>query len=487
MALIPLRKNLFDKLVGVYLTRRVTGEGRVSTTLDANVAAAGVTLTLDATTGTAAGKILLVGSGEEAEALVQSGAAAGDDVTVYLGAKHAHVAGETVAEGVAYDLGEIASVSLLDTAERADNESDISRSPYGTRLGWLSYGLAARLPSLDPRHLAFALGIPLARVTGANSLAEPTQLFTDGDDLGREPTYVVVAAIDDEGNLVYQELGACDADYTQVQVPLSQGPETGLNLRLVARAHPRVVKGALHFAPDASLRIGRQHYPEALLDAGYFEVDSGGVDTTLTAATTVDGTTAAVTSATGIAGGVWLLISGGGRSQIVWVQSVASLTATLRTKTAYVFPAGSKVIGLKLTRAGGLREGGTQFTVGGTVKQVRFDNARVQSGVRAGRARFALGFAPTSFTLETLRRRLGLPAAAISSNVLTVSDLVGTDAPVGTYARVQRKDGQLEWIILNSVDNTIAQLEMALGMADMWAVPLEHVGQQVQVLQYAPA
>ena len=192
----------------------------------------------------------------------------------------------------------------------------------------------------------------------------------------------------------------------------------------------------------------------------------------------------ALTSGAGVAGGDWFLVEGGGFSQIVWAESLAALNLTIRIRTKYIFPIGSTVKELKLVQPGGLKEGGTTFAIGGSVRPVRFDNARVQAGTRSGTARFSLGFAPTSFALETLRRRLGLPTSVMTSTILTINDLVGTDAPVGCYAKVQRKDGKTAWLIMNTAANTIAALELALSKADMWAVPLEHVAKQVQYLQY---
>jgi hypothetical protein len=483
--LIPLRANLFDKLTGVFAIRKVTGGGRVASTVNANANAGATSVTLASAADAADKDILLIGSGEEYEAVVQNGAPAGAVVTIFTGLKKAHVVGEAVAEGVAYDLGEVAQMRLMDAAERRDIESDTSRNPIGSALGFVGYGIGGRMQSIDPDHWALALGMPFAKVLGAGTQTDPKQLFTDGEDIGREPTFFVAAATDDEGNTIYAELDACDADYTRIALALSQGPETGLDAGWYARQHPRYIKGALNFLPDLTKRITRAHYPEALLDLGFFETDTSLGNTTIaTAATTVDGTTFKVASGTGIAAGGFLLVSDGARSQIVWVESITPPDVTLRIRTKYVFAVGSSVVGLKQTRPGGAREGSTNFTVGGATRTVRFDNYRVEAGRRAGTSRFALNMAPTPFTLETLRRRLGLPSGAIAGSVLTVSDLVGTDAPVGAFAKVQRKDGKTAWIIINTVENTLASLELALSRTDMWAVPLEHTGRQVQFLQY---
>lgn len=484
---MPLRANLFDKLAALYAIRQTpSGGGVLNTTLNGAVAAGATAATLASGTDAADKKVLLVGAGEDWEALVQSGAPSGANINVHYGFKRAHLTGEAVVQGTAFDLGEVMQTRLADSAERADLESDVSRSAYGSRLGWLSYALTGRLPSVDLHHFALALGLPFAKVRGAGTLADPHQLFTDGEDIGRTPTWLVGAALDEEGATFLGELDACDADYTRVSVPLSQGQESGIDYTLTARNHPRWIKGAVQFTPDTTRRITRAHYPESLQDLGFLQVLSGGLSTTTNGATTVGGNTVLLTSATGVAAGKWYLITGGGRSQIVWVESLSSLTPTCRTRFEYVFPSGSTWVELELVRPGGVRQGSTKLAIGGSVRQVRFDNFRPQAGTRAGTARFSLGFAPTSYSLDVLRRRLGLPASAItgSNTILTASDLVGTDAPVGAFARVQRKDGKMWWALLNQTDNTLAQLELALSRSDMWGAPLEHLGATIQMLQY---
>lgn len=470
--LTPLRTKLTDRIAAVYALRR-RASGGLNTTLSAGAAAGATAITVTATTNAGANDPHYVGSEEDAELVVQSGAPAGSVLNLNApGLKRAHVTGETVVEAIAYDLGNVVNVQDGSGADVADNETDTSLNPDGRRLGHLMLQPQFDVQGWSPSLFALVTGIDLARVVGAGTAADPTQLHTDGAEFGAVDTGVVLVERLSDGSFLRHEFDACGADYTQLAIALGQGRETMLAARYVAANHGMHVSAAPAFVPDTSLRASKSAQIESLLEAGLFRVLSGGLSTTLTGAVAKDAAVFPVASATGVAGGKWYLVQSGGLSQIIWVQSLSVLNVTARTRAAYAFPAGSTFVELEQLPLGGLKEGTTEFRVGGSVRPLKFDNMRVQAGVRPGSALFTLSVQPTSRTLEMLRLRMGLPTSAITGSALIHSDLAGTDAPVGWYARAQRKDQKSVYLVGAGVDNGLEQLAMALSKNDVSSTAL---------------
>lgn len=482
--LTPLRTKLSDRVYAVYAIRRRSGG--LATTLSANSAAAATTVTLTSVVGAGDGDPLLIGSEEDVELRVQSGAPAGNVVTIGApGLKRAHVSSEPVYEGVAYDLGNVMGVQDASSADVSDNETDVSLNPDGRRLGHIALQPQFDIQGWSPQLFALVTGTDLARVRGAGTSASPTQIHSDGGDFGRTATAIVIVEILADGTYLRHAFDACDADYTQIAIAFGQGRETLLAARFVASNHAESYLAVPSFTVDSSLRATKNLQIEALLEAGLFTVTSGGLATTTTAAVSKDATVVPFTAVTAVAGGKWYEISGGGKKQILWVESVAVLNVTVRTHLAYDFPSGSTITELTQTSFSGLKEGTTEFRVGGSMRQTKFDNMRVQAGVRPGSALFSLSAQPTARTLENLRLRLGLPAASIvASNALVQSDLAGTDAPVGWYTRSQRKDVEAVYFIGSNCDNGLEQLSMALSKGDLASTSLNFRNQLVSQLTW---
>jgi hypothetical protein len=469
--LTPLRSKVGDLVAAVIALRPKAGGG--STTLTANAAAGATSMTLAATTGMTADDPILVGSEEDAELVSQVGAPAGSVVTVRApGFKRAHVTGEAVTELEAWDLGNAVNVRVGDSAVTADNETDVSRNPDGRRLGHITRMASFDLQGYSPWHYALLTGLPLDRVIGAGSLADPTQVHTDGTAFGRVATGIVLVEQLKDGSFLRHEFDACDADYTQLTVPLGQGRETLLAGRMVGANHGQHHTAAPPFLIGYAQQLRKAAQLEALLEAGWFRPLSGGLSTTLTGSVALDANVFPVASATAVAGGKYYLVTGGGRQQIVLAQSLATLNVTCRTRSAYVFPSGSTFVELEVMPFAGLKEGTTEFRHGGAIRPLRFDNARTQAGHLPGSALFTFSSQPTSRTLETLRLQSGLPTSAISGTTLTESDLAGTDAPVGWYARAQRKDAKTVIFIGSACDNGLETLEQMLSKTDVPATPL---------------
>ncbi len=481
--LTPLRTKLSDLPQQVIAVRPKPSGG--STTLSANSAAGATTATLTSVTGFTDQDPVILGSEEDAELLAQTGAPSGSVVTVRApGLKRAHVIGEAIKEGIAYDLGNCMNVRDASTADVFDNETDVNRNPNGRRLGHLAYQPQFDVQGYSPNLFALLTGMLMSRVLGAGTAADPTQLHTDGSDLGREDTFLVFNELLADGTFLRHEFDACAADYSQMAIALGQGRETLLAARFIAANHGLHNTVAPQFAIDYTLQAKKAAQIEALLEAGLFTVLGGGLSTTLTSQTNKDANVFNLTAATGVAGGKWYLVTGNGRQQIIRAESLATLAMTCRTRAAYDFPTGSTVVELTQTAFTGLKQDATEFRMGGSVRPVKFDNSRVQAGVRPGSALFSLTCQPTARTLENMRLRLGLPTSAISGTALVQSNLAGTDYPIGWYATAQRKDAKTVYLIGSDVDNGLEQLEMAMSKSDLASVSLSFRNQLISQLMW---
>jgi hypothetical protein len=483
--LTPLRTKLSDFVHQVIALRPKSGGA--ATTLSANSAAAATTFTATSPTGLTDTDAHRVGSEEDAEIVVQSGAPAGSVVTIRApGFKRAHVIGEAVTELSAFDLGNAMGVRDGSSADVADNDTDVARNPDGRRLGHLMFQPQFDLQGYSPWHFALLTGMPLARMLGAGTSADPHQVHTDGTDFGSEDTGIILVERLHDGTYLRHEFDACGADYTQLAIALGQGRETLLAARFVASNHPQWTTGLPQFAIDTTQQVRKTHQLEALLECGWFRVLSGGLSTTLTGPVALDANVFPVTSATGIVGGKWYRVVGGGKTQIIFVESLSVLNVTTRTRAAYAFPTGSTFVEMEQVPFGGLKEGTTEFRVGGALKAAtKFDNMRVQAGVRPGSALFTLNVQPTTRTLEVLRQQHALPTAAIVGGTSLVhSDLAGTDAPIGWYARAQRKDAKTVYLVGSGVDNGLETLEKAMAMRDLNSVPMSFRNQLLSTFQW---
>lgn len=481
--LTPLRSKIGDLVASVIALRAKSGGG--STTLSANAAAGATAVTLASTTNFTDTDPIAIGSEEDAELVVQTGAPSGSTVNLVApGLKRAHVATEAVRELEAWDLGNVVNVRRADSADVADNDTDVSRNPDGRRLGHLMPRAEFDVQGYSPWLYALLTGMPLSRVLGAGTQADPTQLHTDGEDFCTEDTFVVITGRKKDGTFIQHQFDACSADYTQITIPFGQGREQALAARFNAANHGRVLESAPAFAVGTTQQIKNGQRIEALLSAGLFRVLSGGLSTTLTSQTAKDANVFNLTAATGVAGGKYYLVTGGGKQQIVLAQSLATLAMTVRTRAAYTFPTGSSVVELEQMPFAGLKEGTTEFRTGGALRQLKFDNTRVAAGHLAGSALFTGAFQPTALTLENLRLQRGLPTSAVSGSVLTENDLAGTDAPIGFYIVAQRKDTKTVQIIGSAVDNGLEQLEQMLSKSEVPSTPLTFRNQLLSQLMW---
>ena len=113
--LTPLRNKMFDKLYAGHIIRPKSGGA--ATTLNSNVAIGATALTLTAAAGMDDTDPVLVGAAEDRELVVQTGAPAGQVITVVApGLKRAHVSAGRWS-GAAFDLGTISATQLDESVE----------------------------------------------------------------------------------------------------------------------------------------------------------------------------------------------------------------------------------------------------------------------------------------------------------------------------------------------------------------------------------
>ncbi len=469
--LTPYRSKIGDLVASVIALRPKSGG--LATTLNANAAAGATALTLTSVVGADSLDAFSVGSEEDAELVVQTGAPSGNVITVIApGLKRAHVTTEAVRELEAWDLGNAINVRRADSADTSDNESDTLRNADGVRMGHLNKRAEFDLQGYSPFHYALLAGMPLSSVLGAGTAADPTQIHTDGEDLASEDTFIVLTQRKKDGTFLQHQFDCCAADYTGLNIVFGQGRESTLAGRFNAANHGRQLESAPAFTTGFTQQVRDGARIEAMLSAGYFRVLSGGLSTTLTGATAKGANVFALAAATGVAAGKYYLVTGGGKQQVVLAHSLATLNMTVRTRAAFAFPSGSTVVELEVFTFEGLKQNTTEFRTGGAVREIKFDNARVRAGHMAGSARFAMAFQPTGMTLTNLRLQGGLPSGVISGSVLTESDLAGTDAPVGFFVIGQRRDTRTVQIIGSTVFNGLETLELMMGKNDLPAVPL---------------
>lgn len=459
--LTPLRSKLFDKMVSAHLVRPKAGGG--ATTLTANAAASATLLALTSPTGFTDTDPVLVGAGEDRELVVQTGAPAGNNINLFApGLKRAHVATEPVVEGIAYDLGVVSATQLDESVESSPIPNDNLRNPEGTIIGHAMLGPRLTVQGWSPQLFALLNGIQLANVLGAGTQADPTQLHCDGDEFGVEDSAIVLTSLLDDGTYLREEFDACGHDYTGMQIPFGQGRPTELVTKFVSANNKQVISALPSYAADVTYRAGKGDQLESLEDISLLEVDGAGFNTTTTANIAAGANSVTVAAITNMAAGDWGVIEGGGRKQVVWLESAVTLTVTFRTRMKYAFPSGATLKELKFIPLGGLNKDTSLFKVGGSVRPVVFDNQRVQAGVRPGSTDFMLSVQPTSHTIDMLRRQWGLPAGAVSGNTLRFSNLIGTDSPIGWYVRCTTKAQKTAIFVGSDCDNALAELTRAL-------------------------
>lgn len=481
--LTPLRNKMFDKLYAGHIIRPKSGGA--ATTLNANAASGATALTLTAAANFDDTDPVLVGAAEDRELVVQTGAAAGAVINVFApGLKRAHVTTEPVVEGSAFDLGTISATQLDESVESSPIPDDTRRNPEGTLIGHAVLGPRISVQGFSPHLLALLTGTPISRVLGAGTQADPHQLHTDGDEFGLEDSHIVLTSQLDDGTYLREEYDACGHDYTGLQIPLGQGKPTELSVKLVAANNKQVLTSLPSYAVSTAYKATKGRQLETTEDVSLFEVDGTGFSTTGTAAIAKDANSVTVASIAGMAAGDWAVIEGGGRKQVVWLESAAVLTVTFRTRMLYGFPNGFTLKKVKFITLGGLNKDTTMFKVGGSVRPVMFDNQRVQAGVRPGSTDFMLSVQPTSHTLDMLRRQWALPAAAVSGSTLRFSNLLGTDSPVGWYVRCTSKDAKTVIFVGSDADNALSELTRALQKDNQQGLGMSFRNKVFTALQY---
>ena len=175
--LTPLRNKMFDKLYAGHIIRPKSGGA--ATTLNSNVAIGATALTLTAAAGMDDTDPVLVGAAEDRELVVQTGAPAGQVITVVApGLKRAHVSTEPVVEGAAFDLGTISATQLDESSSRRPSQTTRAGTPRARSSGAV-LGPRIGVQGFSPHLFALLTGIPIRACSGGRSRpASATRMVT---------------------------------------------------------------------------------------------------------------------------------------------------------------------------------------------------------------------------------------------------------------------------------------------------------------------
>ena len=178
------KAELFSDLREVGYIREATGT-HGATTLNGAVAKGATTITVTSATNFADGDIIIIDSGESMEIAQQSGAPAGNVITLRTALAMAHATGVAVLEGARTKLGDVTD----DGVDCSPGEGDFNMIAAATKRGPVGYlaGHIAQLVEFGIEHLnlenvAAALGIPETAITGSGTAAAPHSLNLLPDD-----------------------------------------------------------------------------------------------------------------------------------------------------------------------------------------------------------------------------------------------------------------------------------------------------------------
>jgi hypothetical protein len=472
---MPIRDQMIDRADSLWIGEDKSGGA--STTLSAGATAGATTLAVGSIAGISTGMVLRVG-GEDAMELVQVNGtpSAGNVPLASPGLQRDHASGEAVVEQIVYDLGDAADIMAEHSAQQTSIPVATSPLPFGTLAGYTEQGVKFSIPTQTIHQIALALGIPTARVLGAGTLADPTQLFTDGSDFSTATRWAHAAAVREDGSIVRVLFPACQSDHTVHGFKIAQGTPAPTPVKLVAGAEPAYFNGAWNATPPLSLllRATKGKLIERLVEVGLI-VDDAILSTTVANAAAKDAQSLTLASGTGAAAGQWLRLSGPGRrDDLVFMNAPSGAVMSLRTRLGYAAAVGDLAVVQKLVPFGGCAEEGIDFQTGGEVAAIRLGTKRGQVAIKNRRAEGRLSFMVVDFTLDNIRQALGLPTGNLSGSRLKVDTSLFTNYVNGVYVKGLYKDGSTFWTVLAGADAIAQALSLAFTNADIAKLPLAY-------------
>jgi hypothetical protein len=473
---MAIKTKILKLLNTVLLVRDMPAGGNGSTALTAAVAAGATALTVGAITNFSAGDTIRIGQGEEMELGVISGAPAGSNITLADPLSYAHVIGEPVVEQVAYDLGDVSDsgVALAFSGQSTDIPVSTRRLSFSTVLGFLDMIADFGLPTLTMENLAFALGIPLTRISGAGTFNSPFAMTTDGNQFATEVNMSLIAiGTRMDGSTTRVELWGVDMDYTNLSFRLSRGAATTIPARAMASAGGVMTDNASAYVANLTKKAGKGKVFDYLSEVGLFIDTGAGVNSTSSGANAADQNVLNVVSGTGITAGMWLRVGTGDTIEFHRVTSVAVNAITLADNLFRAIPAGTVVFQQTLTPFAGLTPDGVTIAFGGAIDKINVATRRLTVGMKPGSARVLLSFALQDISLVNFAYALGISQASIVGGRLPLNNSIGTSTDIaGVYIKGVTKDGFTNWIIGWGCSEMVTNVAAALSNRGVASVPL---------------
>lgn len=430
----------------------------LSTTLTAAAAAGATTLTVAAITNAAVGDLIRVGVGEDVE-LCQvhtSTAPTGTTITLNEPLKKAHANAEPVVEQLLYDLGDVAEegVEFSFNGEAQRINVATKRLTYTILTGFIDAGMKMSFPNLGLHGFATALQLPFARIRTNGAVLAVTSIIEDGNNFGNEVNQSLVCiSVREDGTVLRAELWGVDFDYTGLSIAMARGQKTGVQLRALGGGGGCLVDASTYNI-DTSVRPTKGKVFDAITEVGYFLV--GGAATTVASGGAIDTNTVVLTSAAGLAAGKWVKYGVGEAAEYHQIDSISVNTLTNRTPFLRSTVAAVAAVEVTPTPFSGVSVAGATFSTAGTITTKRIATRRLSIGFRRGAVNARLTFALTDMSLAVFLQSLGLPAGALASGRLTITDLIATNPIDGVYAKGTWVDGTTFWVLCAGCSQDLA-------------------------------
>jgi hypothetical protein len=473
---MAIKTKILKLLNTVLMVRDATGTFG-STALTAAAAAGASSLTVAAITNFSAGETIRVGQGEEMELAVISGAPAGNTITLADPLSYSHIIGEPVVEQVAYDLGDVAESGV--TASFAGASTDIPvatrRLSFSTVLGFLDMLADFGLPTITMENLAFALGIPLTRITGAGTFNSPFAMTTDGNQFATEVNMSLIAiGTRMDGTTTRVELWGVDMDYTNLSFTLSRGTAVTIPARAMASAGGVMTDNASAYVANLTKKANKGKVFDYLSEVGLFiDETTAPVNSTASGTNNADQAVLNVVSGTGFTNGMWIRIGTGDTIEFHRVTSVAVNAITLADNLFRAIPAGTVVFQQRLVPFAGLTPAGVSVAFGGAIEKINVATRRLTVGMKPGAARVLLSFALQDISLVNFAYALGIAQSAIVGGRLPLNNSIGTSTDIqGVYIKGVTKDGFTNWINGWGCSEMVTNVATALSNRGVSSVPL---------------
>jgi hypothetical protein len=470
VALLSLKNKILNRPVAAYLMvdKLVTP----TTTTLANVAAAGAAaVTLASGTGFTTGKAFRLGSGESTEAC-QVASAAGAVITLARPLRLAHEVGEAAVESTVFDLGGLSGPAALNVrGESTDIEVEQNRLTYATVNGFLDIEATLAMTGITPYTFAVGLGVPLTKVRGAGTQADPYELTTDGSEIGSAVNQcIIIHGVTNDGQPAVLELWGAESDYTGFQLTLARGQGVTIPAKWLG-AFALAEVNTPFWVGDGAIKPAKGDLLDAITGIGIWEpATTGPLATTLSAPATAGQKNITMTSSTNLAAQDWVKIGTGALAEYHRVQTLGTPNV-LATNLYRAHASGTAVVRMKKTSLGAIVKGSAQFSVGGSVEKIQVENSRTTLGLKAGAANPTLNFTIADFTLENIARSAASPQSDISGGRLNLGGSMGTSPIDGLYLEGKNQNQLTVVLGLWGCSQAINDILMSMQKAGVNGLP----------------